>query len=125
MSHNQSPLTNNTNSQPYFAIAEGKTTKFVSEVELQQNKEARGVSREDGTFAGRTLTEAIMAQREEKERKFQEDWKIMKQGVHASSSNASHWCCILCDYHLLHHYHSRDARHVEMQGNIDHSKKMK
>ena len=74
--------------------AEGKTTKFLSEAELQKNKERHGGSLEDGTFSGRTLTEAILAQREEKEQKFQEGWKTMKQGtcskplvVHICSNN--------------------------------------
>lgn len=61
--------------------AEGKTTKFLSEAELQKNRELHGGSLEDGTFAGRTLTQAILAQREEKEQKFQDDWKTMKQGT--------------------------------------------
>jgi hypothetical protein len=53
----------------------------VSEAELQKNKEMHGASLEDDKPAHRSLTEAIMAQREEKEAKFQEAWKVMKQGM--------------------------------------------
>eukprot|EP00892_Ulva_mutabilis_P012254 jgi/Ulvmu1/9400/UM051_0028.1 len=59
---------------------EGKKTKFVSEAELTQNKELYGERLEDGTFSGKTLTEAIIAQREEKDAKFKDNWKQMKQG---------------------------------------------
>lgn len=52
----------------------------MSETELQQNKEVYGERLEDGTFSGRTLTEAIIAQREEKDAKFKDNWKQMKQG---------------------------------------------
>lgn len=64
-----------------IVIAEGKTTKFLSEAELQKNKEQHGGSLEDGTFSGMSLTQAIIAQREEKEQKFQDGWKTMKQGA--------------------------------------------
>lgn len=52
----------------------------MSEAELTQNKELYGERLEDGTFSGKTLTEAIIAQREEKDAKFKDNWKQMKQG---------------------------------------------
>lgn len=57
----------------------------MSETELKQNKEVYGERLEDGTFSGKTLTEAIISQREEKDAKFKDNWKQMKQGELAHS----------------------------------------
>lgn len=61
-------------------MIEGKKTNFVSETELQQNKEIYGERLVDGTFSGKTLTEAIIAQREEKDAKYKDVGRQMKQG---------------------------------------------
>ena len=61
--------------------AGGKESKFASEAQLEENKAKHGERLEDGTFSGRTLTEAIVANREEKDAKFKETWKQMKQGA--------------------------------------------
>jgi hypothetical protein len=55
--------------------------KFVSEAQLEENKAIYGERREDGTFEGRTLSEAIAAQREEREARFKDAWKQMKTGA--------------------------------------------
>lgn len=64
-----------------------KASKFMSEAELEANKAVHGERLEDGTFAGRTLREALAANKAEKEQKFQDGWKQMKQGA---------WAYMLC-----------------------------
>jgi hypothetical protein len=53
----------------------------LSEAELEENKAKHGERLEDGTFAGRTLREALAANKATKEQKFQDAWKQMKQGT--------------------------------------------
>ena len=52
----------------------------MSEAQLQERKDQHGECLEDGTFSGRTLTEAIVMQREAKQQKIEDDWKQIKQG---------------------------------------------
>ena len=66
--------------------AGGKASKFISEAQLEKNVAKHGERLEDGTFSGRTLTEAIIANREEKDAKFKDAWKQMKQGARAAST---------------------------------------
>lgn len=58
----------------------GKSTRFYSETELADNKAMHGERLEDGTFSGKTLTQAIIEQREAREAKFQDAWKQIKMG---------------------------------------------
>jgi hypothetical protein len=84
--------------------ADGKSTRFLSEAELQKNKAEHGERLEDGTFSGMTLTQSIVAQREERESKFKEKWKMMKQGpypLRTAATNGDGGCCDV-DTFLVH-----------------------
>lgn len=88
------PITNGTSrlsleSNATIGRAPGvKASKFMSETELEANKAKHGERLEDGTFAGRTLREALAANKAEKEQQFQDGWKQMKQG--AAPLHSSH-----------------------------------
>ena len=69
-----------------------KKSKFFTEAQLEENKQKHGERLEDGTFAGRTLREALTANKEEKEARFQQQWKDMKTG--ARRHETSHTPCI-------------------------------
>ena len=63
----------------YMALNQKENSLRTIGISLE-NKEVYGERLEDGTFSGRTLTEAIIAQREEKEAKYKDIGKQMKQG---------------------------------------------
>jgi hypothetical protein len=64
-----------------FYLTGVKSSRFLSETELEENKAKHGERLEDGTFAGRSLQEALAANKATKEETFRDAWKQMKQGT--------------------------------------------